>query len=57
VSVLHGRSVGSGKLMKGYSYAKQGESSIIPFIVTGDPGRSRRSEPTVLHSVSEVLRV
>jgi hypothetical protein len=62
VSILHGRSVGSGRVMKGYSYVQQGESSTAPFIVTGDSriigdGRSRSSEPTVLHSVSEVLSV
>ena len=62
MSVLHGRSVGSGRVMKGWSYVKQGGSRIAPFIVTGDSrisgdGRSRSSEPTVLHNVSEVLRV
>jgi len=62
VRILHGRSVGSGRLLKGYSYVKQEESSIAPFIVTGDSriighGRSRSSEPAVLHSVRDALRV
>jgi len=41
---------------------EKGESSTAPSMVTGDSmvirdGRSRSSEPTVRHSVREVLRV